>query len=154
MIFDIATPHAALALASRHAREAAPHETGGILIGWREGKSIVVDHFLLVPDSTAAHGEYWRRHSEASNSLKEYLDAADDSRLGYVGEWHSHPRPSVASATDIRSITAIVKETRSPVALIVLVLASNAVTVTAESRVGSRHAFGQIKVRLVDLTTT
>ena len=152
MSFDLITTHAALALASRHAREAAPQETGGVLVGWREGSSIVVDHLLLVPNSTEAVGDYWRRHGEASDSLQEYLDAAADSRLGYVGEWHSHPRPSGASATDIRSISAIVRETRSPVALIVMVVAHDAVTVTAESWVGSRHAFRRIKVRLVDLT--
>lgn len=154
MTFHIFTSRAAFALASRHAREAAPHETGGILIGWHEGTNIVVDHFLLVPDLAATNGDYWRRHGQASNSLIEFLDGANDSRLGYVGEWHSHPRPSAASATDICSITAIVKEARSPVALIVLMLAHDGVAVTADSRVGSRRVFGQVKVRLAKLTMT
>ncbi|MFS0794417.1 Mov34/MPN/PAD-1 family protein [Microbacterium sp. 1P10AE] len=152
MTFAIVTSPTALALASRYAREAAPFETGGILLGWHQRSTIVVHEFLSVPDPRATNGDYKRGHREASDSLKRYLDDAEDSRLGYVGEWHSHPRSSVASATDISSLAAIAKGVRSPVALIVLILENGAADVTVDSRVGCRGVFGQIRVQSAHLT--
>ncbi|WP_214468209.1 Mov34/MPN/PAD-1 family protein [Microbacterium flavescens] len=128
-------PRAAFDLASRHAREALPDETGGILTGWRVGAEVVIDAFIEVRDHRATRRGYWRRENRASRALAEYLQMADNPALGYVGEWHSHPLPQMASRTDIASIRSIAKQVPGPVALVVLMIDPARGTVRADTRV-------------------
>ena len=129
-----------LALVSRHARESLPLETGGILIGWREGARIAVQDFLVVPDDEAGRCSYVRQHQTARDLLADYVHDADDARLGYVGEWHSHPSPQPASSTDLASIIAIGKQVRAPIALMVLMAAVDRSRVDIDARVVRRRA--------------
>ena len=65
----------------------------------------------------------------------------DDPRCGYVGEWHSHPAPQPPSATDRGALSAIVRQDRKPVALVVLALTREGeVTSTASSGVRAGRA--------------
>lgn len=111
----------ALTLASRHARENLPYEVGGVLVGWREEPHIVVVHeLLLIPAKTPTRNRYDREHQPAEEALQTYLAQASDDRLGYVGEWHSHPAPQPPSPMDARAIRAISRDLSAPVALVVL----------------------------------
>ncbi|WP_293781473.1 Mov34/MPN/PAD-1 family protein [uncultured Aeromicrobium sp.] len=112
-----------LSSAERMAHKSSPHESGGILIGWWEGNSIaVVVELLPVADHAAGRSHYERRHSLAQGALDRYLMDRDDSRLGYVGEWHSHPAPQPPSRVDRSELTAIVRQSRKQVALVVLAI--------------------------------
>ena len=137
----VSVSRASLALATRHALEALPHETGGILTGWRAGTEVIVDSFLEVRDPEATRNGYWRRESPAKRMLADYLKSADDSDLGYVGEWHSHPQPLPASTTDIASLKAIAWQVRAPIALVVLMVHQVERVVTADTRVAARGLF-------------
>lgn len=98
----------ALNLAARHTRENLPAEVGGVLVGWREEPhTIVVHELLLVPDDNPVRNRYDRHHDLADAALKNYLAEADDARLGYVGEWHSHPAFQPPSQMDLRTIRSI-----------------------------------------------
>jgi len=113
----------ALANAERISLDASPHELGGIMIGWWEGDSTaVVQAMLPVPDHSAGRSHYQRRHSLAQEMLDVYMRTRDDPRCGYVGEWHSHPTPQPPSATDRSALSAIVRQDRKAVALVVLAL--------------------------------
>ena len=113
----------ALANAERMALDASPHELGGIMIGWWEGDSTaVVQAMLPVPDHSSGRWHYQRRHSPAQEILDVYMRTRDDPRCGYVGEWHSHPAPQPPSATDRDALSAIVRQDRKTVALVVLAL--------------------------------
>ncbi len=112
-----------LAVAGILAHKASPHELGGILVGWWEGSSTaVVVEFLPVPDHAAGRSRYERRHSLAQEQLNAYLASRDDSRLGYVGEWHSHLALQPPSRADRSELEAIVRLSRKQVALIVLAI--------------------------------
>jgi proteasome lid subunit RPN8/RPN11 len=131
---------AALRLGARHVREAAPVETGGILLGWREGMRIVVDTFLEVPDCSSSSHSYERRHHLASRELEARLADGEETFVGYVGEWHSHPSRSPASARDLSSLRAIAGQLQQPVALIVLMLDADS-TVVCDAHVARRRPF-------------
>lgn len=111
----------ALVLASRHAIEAGSKELGGILVGWWEdSNTAVVYDLLIVPDSNAGWNRYKRKHNAAQEVLNIYRDGLDDHRVGYVGEWHSHPTPQQPSGTDRASLASISRRSSSAVALVVL----------------------------------
>ena len=113
----------ALAKVERLALDAAPHELGGIMVGWWEGDSTaVVGDLLHVPDHSSGRSHYERRHSPAQEVLDDYRRTQDDQRRGYIGEWHSHPAPQPPSSTDRGALSAIVRQSRKPVALVVLAL--------------------------------
>ena len=127
----------ALANAERLALDASPHELGGIMVGWWEGDSTAVVQALLpVPDHAAGRSHYERRHSPAQEVLDVYMRTHNDPRCGYVGEWHSHPAPQPPSATDRGVLSAIVRQRRKTVALVVL-------TLTGEGEVTSHGLIGR-----------
>lgn len=130
----------AFALASRQARESVPYEAGGILVGWREAQHILVSDFLEIPDHQATRRAYKRRHSLASDVLANYLANADGNIAGYIGEWHSHPESTPASARDVASIRAIARNIRAPIALVVLMVDPTGNSVLVDARI-ARHSW-------------
>lgn len=119
----------ALALASRHAIEAGSKELGGILVGWWEGTgTAVVYDLLIVPDTGAGQTHYKRKHHGAQEILNHYRDGLDDHRVGYIGEWHSHPAPQQPSGTDRATLTSITRRSGSAVVLVVFSVERGEVT--------------------------
>lgn len=94
MTFSAAAVHQMRALR----REAAPNETGGVLIGsfdLSRGVVHVVAALPAPPDSKQAPTYFIR----GSRELKAKVDAMMRLSVGnlrYVGEWHSHPDNAVA----------------------------------------------------------
>lgn len=84
-------------LMDKVARERAaklPSETGGVLIGARDMKHrivYVVESLPSPPDSTEWPTVYIRGKQGLKRRIEEIRRATGD-HLGYVGEWHSHPR--------------------------------------------------------------
>jgi proteasome lid subunit RPN8/RPN11 len=116
----------AVALAERHSIESVPKEIGGVLVGWWEGRDTVVVHdFLIVRDHSAGWNHYVRVHQVADDLLVAYIKDAGDPRLGYVGEWHSHPAPQPPSATDRAALASTARQSQNPVALVVLAVTSS-----------------------------
>jgi len=136
----------ALDLASRHAAEAVPLETGGILVGWWEDRAAVLHDFLLVPDRKAGHYQYLRSHRAAEAVLREYLDGCEDTRVGYIGEWHTHPAPQPPSTIDRAALAAIVSRSRAPAALVVLMVGNDAM-VTPAALIAHPHRARFVRVR-------
>src|SRR4029450_870181 len=80
-------------LIARRARQAAPNETGGLLLGWWEGTAVVVAHAVEVPDPDATSSRWTRHEDTAQAALDAALPDPSHPWLGYVGDWHSHPAP-------------------------------------------------------------
>lgn len=80
-----------------------PNETGGVLLGYfdQKLKSIfIVDALMAPPDSQADTSGFTR----GKEGLKEHLDECairTANLVGYVGEWHSHPRGSSAQPSSM-----------------------------------------------------
>lgn len=109
----------ALTSGSDLARAALPRETGGILVGWHEGDTVVVTDVLHVPDKRASGHRYGRNHKRAQRVLDQHRMKAADKNVGYVGEWHSHPAPQPPSHVDLESLAELTEVTDQTVALVV-----------------------------------
>lgn len=97
-----------------------PRETGGILLGYQENRTIVATHALSVEGQGATTNRYIRDDIRADELLQEFLEQrADDDPIGYVGEWHSHPSPSGPSTVDHAAMRATAKISSNPIALLV-----------------------------------
>lgn len=97
-----------------------PLETGGILLGYCEGESVVVAHALVVGGGGATKDRYVRDDFRANERLAEFLaERAEDDPIGYVGEWHSHPARSGPSTIDRDAMRAAAKAAKGPLALLV-----------------------------------
>lgn len=147
-----------LTLLEEAARQAAPKETGGILTGWREGNTVVVRHALVVEDGSAQHATYQRRHAAAEAALLRHLEDLEDRRLGYVGEWHTHPLQQPPSGTDWASLGSVTRDAGGAVALLVAALDPTTDQVTTHAGVGRRNRLGRatteaVDVHLLDLPT-
>lgn len=135
----ISVAEGALTLASRHGRANLPKEVGGVLVGWREGKDVIVVHELLfVPHDGSVATRYDREHGLADELLQDYLAEADDPRLGYVGEWHTHPEPFPPSPMDLKTIRGIAACLQDPVALIVLMAHRGGHSIEPTGRIAAR----------------
>lgn len=113
------SPAARTAIAEE-AQRAQPNETGGVLVGYRQGNDLVVTDAVAISSTDATPMRYVRDDIEANTWLTTYLanrDPADP--VGYIGEWHSHPLPSAPSSIDLRSIRTTARTTSGPIALIV-----------------------------------
>lgn len=92
---------AAIRVASRNA---LPNETGGILVGCViDGRPTIVDA-SEIPDPAATPKSYHL----ASGKTVEAVETARrrDPRLGYLGEWHSHPSVGDPSPLDTATMAA------------------------------------------------
>ena len=120
-----------------------PLETGGILLGYREGADVMVTHALVVEGSGASGNRYVRDDVEANRTLSDFLNDRDsDDVTGYVGEWHSHPAPSGPSSIDHAAMREIARTSDAPVALVVHV--PNPASFVG--RIARRQRFGRVQV--------
>jgi proteasome lid subunit RPN8/RPN11 len=111
--------HAAGAKIHQAAESAAPHETGGLLLGWWEKGSIIIEHAIVLNDANATTHSWVRHEAEAQAALDRVRDARGSAPLGYVGDWHSHPANVGASGTDIMSLKTASGQFQLPLVLIV-----------------------------------
>lgn len=117
---------AALETAIRVALTALPRETGCILVGWHEDATVVVAGMLAVPDKKAGRCHYVRNGNDAQKVLDTHRASCVDRRVGYVGEWHSHPAPQPPSSVDYGALAELTRETNEQVALVVLAVQDGA----------------------------
>lgn len=76
-----------------------PNETGGVLLGYYDFniKAVVVVTCLTAPpDSTASQGAFKRGIAGLADAVNE-ASRRTAGIVGYIGEWHSHPRGQAAT---------------------------------------------------------
>jgi proteasome lid subunit RPN8/RPN11 len=128
---------------------ALPRETGGILLGFRFPDGLVVTRFLLVEDTGSSTHSYLLRRRPAQRQLDAVRRHAGPA-VGYVGDWHSHPKDVGPSRSDLRSIAAACRDAGGPVALIVLSYTGSELART-HTRMARRTHPGHPLIRSVDL---
>ncbi len=122
-----------------------PMETGGILLGYREGVNMVVTHALVVGGENATHTRYIRNDVRANAMLAEFLaKRADDDPTGYIGEWHSHPAPKGPSQIDLGALRETAKTSNVPIALVIHALGGDKAFF---GRIARRQLFGRTAVK-------
>jgi integrative and conjugative element protein (TIGR02256 family) len=92
-----------VAAITREANNFYPLETGGLLLGWREGGDRIVTG-VLGPGPSALHRESYFQpdHLWQVDRLEEVF-AETDGDLDYLGDWHSHPDGPAKLSSDDRA---------------------------------------------------
>lgn len=88
--------------ASAHA---VPFETGGILLGVRTPDGLWITEAIEMQTEKRSR----RSFVIPRDSTKALVDKrrSHDSRLGYIGDWHSHPSQLGASSIDLRTLARL-----------------------------------------------
>jgi len=96
-----------------------PLETGGILAGVLVNGRPWVTHVREIPSQTRNHTTYVLPAGETSGAIE--VLRRSDSRVGYLGDWHSHPADVGASHLDLRTLklSASNGDVRAPLLVIV-----------------------------------
>lgn len=100
LISEDAVWHMTTAAAASH-----PVETGGVLIGVFVDGEPWVTHAVEIPSSDRGRNHYRIPGGATHPAVKAARKA--DGRLGYLGDWHSHPADSGPSTTDLASLAFI-----------------------------------------------
>ena len=80
---------------------AAPFETGGILLGVQAGGAPWITRVVELPTENPQVARYQLPRGATQAAVLEGRLA--DPRVGYLGDWHSHPGDAPASPIDLRS---------------------------------------------------
>lgn len=130
----------AIAAVAAAAKAAHPVEAGGVLLGvYTHGGRPWITEAVAV-SSGAATGNFYELPAGARH---EAVDKARvrDSRLGYLGDWHSHPANVGPSSVDLAAMCNIAEDNKAespePVLLIARRTASGGYTMDA--RQFARH---------------
>lgn len=84
-----------------------PKETGGILIGKRDGLLFHIE-IAIGPGPNAIHKRNnFTRDGNFSQSQLDRIVIETKGELDYLGEWHSHPNKTGPSITDFNSLQKI-----------------------------------------------
>jgi len=97
--------------------QAAPDETGGVLIGTYDLSRHVLNivGVLQAPEDSVQEPTYFVRGSSDLEPLVQKLAEKSAGRLQYVGEWHSHPDGSPAKPSgDDEAVFAYLREHMEP----------------------------------------
>lgn len=106
------------------AAQSHPDETGGILVGvYLDGHPWVI---TAIEIPTADRGRSHYRIPGGTDHPAVLRARRADQRLGYLGDWHSHPHDVGHSSTDLASLALIsIKAPRQPNPTQIVVRRSN-----------------------------
>lgn len=95
---------------------AHPVETGGILLGVKVGREFWATSAVEMNVGARSRTSFW----VPGGTTRVLVDAAsaEDKRVGYVGEWHSHPAPQGPSMQDAGTMRRLSFITRRRVVLL------------------------------------
>lgn len=94
-----------------------PLETGGILVGVHTSQYPWVTHAVEVRTGERGHTAYRLPVGATRREVRQLRDL--DPRVGYLGDWHSHPMDVPASATDRLTTATTAVRTMQPTLLLI-----------------------------------
>ncbi|MDA0352854.1 MAG: Mov34/MPN/PAD-1 family protein [Chloroflexi bacterium] len=87
------------------ADDAHPYETGGILVGVQSDDYPWITQALELKGDNASKNRF-RLEGDIGRAAVDSVRAGD-ARLGYLGDWHSHPFDVSASPRDLAALEVI-----------------------------------------------
>lgn len=105
------------------AKAALPHETGGVLVGCVIDDRPVISQAIEIPDDLATVSEYRIAEGAAVRAVAAARES--DPRLGYLGEWHSHPSGAGPSTLDVAAMLRAAEEGGTPEPVLIVVSPNN-----------------------------
>lgn len=95
------------------AMKSEPLETGGVLVGVYLDGEPWVTHMIEIASTQRGRTHYRIPRGVTRPAVQRFR--ATDPRLGYLGDWHSHPLDVGPSATDLASLALIsLRQARYP----------------------------------------
>lgn len=96
-----------------------PFEIGGIVAGVLVEGRPWITHVKEIPSQVSGHSSYVLPAGKTSPAVAALQ--AIDPRVGYLGDWHSHPADAGASSLDFRTLrqTSQDNDARMPLLIIV-----------------------------------
>lgn len=94
-----------------------PLETGGILVGVHTSRYPWVTHAVEFATVERGHTAYRLPAGVTRRAVSQLRDL--DPRVGYLGDWHSHPMDVPASATDRLTTVTTAVRTMQPTLLLI-----------------------------------
>lgn len=108
---------AAMVAAAAHAH---PYETGGILIGVHLDNQPWVTRAIEIPSPNRSRHHY--KIPAGATQPAVHAARRADPRLGYLGDWHTHPADVGPSPTDLATLAIFsIKHPRTPNPTLVVV---------------------------------
>lgn len=102
-------------------REYDPDEIGGVLLGVTlNGRAWVTKATVVIPERISP--TYYEIPAGARHDAVDQA-RTEDRRIGYVGDWHSHPMDIAPSSTDRSTMRKLAADRESGCAEPVLILA-------------------------------
>lgn len=101
------------------AKRSHPNETGGILLGLNANGTPWITHIVEIPSDDRGRSHY--RLPGGQTQAAVHAAREKDPRLGYLGEWHSHPADVAPSPTDratMRRLTYLRQPRFGPVLIV------------------------------------
>jgi integrative and conjugative element protein (TIGR02256 family) len=114
---DVYISESAVALITEMGDRAHPVETGGVLMGVRAGARLWITHAAELTTGDRGPASYRLPAKATRRTIRKYRE--QDVRLGYLGDWHSHPMDVGASGTDVRTSRATARSLGRNVLLLV-----------------------------------
>jgi hypothetical protein len=121
------------------ALDARPNETGGLLLGWREDRVVVVVDAVSISGSLVDASNFIIGQDEANSALESYRAQSNRPGVGYVGSWHSHPSMLGPSTRDFRTYADVSRGTPGALAFIVVAINHGQVILYRHVATGSPH---------------
>jgi len=90
------------------AERAHPDEAGGVLIGVLSRSRPWVTAAIEIPSAHASGSYYGLPEGSRRRVVSHHRQS--DGRLGYLGEWHSHPSDVVPSRVDIDAMKRVARD--------------------------------------------
>ena len=102
------------------AAKAHPDETGGILVGVHVDNQPWVTRAIEIP--SPHRGRHHYKIPAGATQPAVHTARRDDPRLGYLGDWHTHPDDVGPSPTDLATLAIYsIKHPRTPNPTLVVV---------------------------------
>jgi integrative and conjugative element protein (TIGR02256 family) len=89
------------------AADALPFETGGIVLGTRTAQGVWITRFAEVL-ATAPHRRSFQIPAGGTHAIVDEAKRADQ-RVGYLGDWHTHPVDVGPSGIDFATLQDLAK---------------------------------------------
>lgn len=101
--------------------DSAGMETGGILLGYRVADGVRVVAAEEVKDAYATENSYKLKRNAAQECLDDVRrHFPEGSPVGFVGDWHTHPKAAPPSPTDWRSLAKLGRYYRDRIASLIV----------------------------------
>lgn len=101
------------------AERALPNETGGVLLGCVVDERPVISEVVEISDPQATPNRYSIPEGRVDEAVSDAR--ARDPRLGYLGDWHSHPSKAEPSPIDLTTMLERVQDSGIPNPILILV---------------------------------